>query len=133
VLILANNDVSRLSRATLRSKALDKLAGFTSKSSSPVAKEDYGNLSKSLGNSGALFAKPSPKSNGTNLAVLTNGNGQLHTIPIQTKELEVLLALASSAQHQKDPKHARSLLEQLGLYLGDSYCQKFVPSAMIRG
>ncbi|KAK9316231.1 hypothetical protein V1524DRAFT_426874 [Lipomyces starkeyi] len=121
-----------LSRATLRSKALDKLAGFTAKSSSPVAKEDYGNLSKSLGNSGALFAKPSPKSNGTNLAVLTNGNGQLHTIPIQTKELEVLLALASSAQHQKDPKHARSLLEQLGLYLGDSYCQKFVPSAMIR-
>ncbi|KAK9238306.1 hypothetical protein V1525DRAFT_401672 [Lipomyces kononenkoae] len=121
-----------LSRATLRSRALDKLACFTAKASSPVAKEDYGNLSKSLGNAGTLFAKHSPKSNGTTHVAATNGDGQLYNIPIQTKELEVLLALASSAKHLSDRPQAEKLLEQLGLYLRDSYRQKFVPSALTR-
>ncbi|KAK9370883.1 hypothetical protein V1509DRAFT_615082 [Lipomyces kononenkoae] len=121
-----------ISRTTLRSRALDNLACFTAKSSSPVAKEDYERLSKSLGNSGILFAKHVLKSNGTNHTVTTNGNAQLYKIPIQTKELEALLALASSAKHLKDGAQAEKLLEQLGLYLRDSYRQKFDPSSLTR-
>ncbi|KAK9244453.1 hypothetical protein V1506DRAFT_541337 [Lipomyces tetrasporus] len=121
-----------LSRATIRSVALDKLARFTAECSSPIAKEDYGKLYNSLDNSGALFTEASAKLNGTKLVGFTNGNGQLHNVPIATKEVEVLLALASSAKYLKDIIHASRLLEQLGLYLRDSHHQKFVQAAVVR-
>ncbi|KAK9466528.1 hypothetical protein V1512DRAFT_171225 [Lipomyces arxii] len=123
-----------ISRATLRAQVLNRLASFTAKTCCEGMTEGYEKITVSLNHGGKLFTEPTPSLNEdlSKNGIVTNGNGKIHGIAIPTKELDVLLALASSVPYLREVTKAKNLLNQLGLYLMDSYRQYFTPSPLIR-
>ncbi|KAK9458076.1 hypothetical protein V1511DRAFT_465025 [Dipodascopsis uninucleata] len=120
-----------ISRASLREKALERLACYVAKCPSGNDSDDYRKLCESMGSTGNSYKKYFIS--GVRKSTTTpNGNRYMHSIPINTRELEVLLALAASAPSLKDEAHAKSLMKELRIYYSDIFRQQFVPSPLLR-
>ncbi|KAK9448292.1 uncharacterized protein V1518DRAFT_418558 [Limtongia smithiae] len=119
-------------RSSIRFKALGRLASLTA-ADSDANKNDQQKIFDSLKHGGFLFReKKTPAMNGNKTKALSNGNGHIHNIPMASKELEVLLALADSVQQLTDASYSVKLLDQLGLYLVESYHQQLASTAFTR-
>ncbi|KAK9458641.1 uncharacterized protein V1516DRAFT_682228 [Lipomyces oligophaga] len=119
-----------ISRASIRTTALQRLASFAA---SHASSEDYSRISRALDAKGLCFTKCRMQ-NGVNGNGKVNGSSNWKdSVTINTvNEFEVLLALAESAQRITVEETAASLLDQFAAYLRDAYGQHFVSANLLK-
>ncbi|KAK9470089.1 uncharacterized protein V1510DRAFT_303069 [Dipodascopsis tothii] len=119
-----------LGRGLLRSKALQKLAAAGGGPPAEGMASDLSRISEALGSGGHVYGAPAgaePAANGH-----SNGASKLHTVPIPTRELEVLLTLCAAVGELSSKEQAVRLLDQMGQYLAEIPQQRFAASPYIR-
>lgn len=107
----------------MRRQAFAKLAGLSSVLS-PTRESDFKKLTSSL-------PSAKPTTNGGLLDGVLKSIAPTSRVPMSSRELDVLLALCSSAHELHDLPHAERLVGQLTAYLPESHIQLFSSSPFI--